>query len=187
MEDTRAVYAALLDAQEQGIPAALATVVSVKGSVPRHEGSKMLVYADGTFVGTVGGGAMEALVIQEALAALADGQTRHALVYAQRSGGGRSGHLRRDGRSVHRAARRRADAAGDRRRARRQGAGAVGQMDGLPRDPLGRPRRNSATPTICPVWTATSSASPSEIAQQTRIDAQTYVAAVTRGCRSTST
>ncbi len=76
MEDTRAVYVALLDAQEKGIPAALATVVSVHGSVPRHTGSKMLIYADRSFVGTVGGGAMEALVISEAAAALADGQTR---------------------------------------------------------------------------------------------------------------
>ncbi len=76
MEETRAVYAALLDAQEKGIPAALATVISVKGSVPRHAGSKLLVYADARFVGTVGGGAMEAQVIQEALAALADGAPR---------------------------------------------------------------------------------------------------------------
>lgn len=76
MEDTRAVFAALLDAQDKGIPAALATVVSVQGSVPRHAGSKMLVYADGTFVGTVGGGAMESLVIREAVASLVDGQTR---------------------------------------------------------------------------------------------------------------
>jgi xanthine dehydrogenase accessory factor len=76
MEDMRAVYAALLDAQDKGISSALATVVSVKGSVPRHAGSKMLVHADGSFVGTVGGGALESLVIKEALAALVDGQTR---------------------------------------------------------------------------------------------------------------
>lgn len=56
---------------------ALATIeIRVQGSVPRHEGSKMLVYADKTFVGTVGGGAMESLVMGEAVAALADGQTR---------------------------------------------------------------------------------------------------------------
>ncbi len=76
MEDMHAVYAALLAAQEQGTPVVLATVVGVKGSVPRHEGSKLLVYADGSFVGTVGGGALESLVIQEALAALDDGETR---------------------------------------------------------------------------------------------------------------
>jgi xanthine dehydrogenase accessory factor len=76
MDDVRAVYEALLEAQNRGEAAALATVVSVKGSVPRHEGSKLLVRADGTFVGTVGGGAMEGLVIKEALAALTDGKTR---------------------------------------------------------------------------------------------------------------
>ena len=36
----------------------------------------MLVYAEARFVGTVGGGAMESLVIQEAVAALTDGQSR---------------------------------------------------------------------------------------------------------------
>ncbi len=71
-----AVYEALIEAQKAGEPVALATVVSVRGSVPRHEGSKMLVRADGSIIGTVGGGAMEALVVKEALAALADGQTR---------------------------------------------------------------------------------------------------------------
>ncbi len=76
MEDMRAVYAALLEAQDQGVAVALATVVGVQGSVPRHAGSKMLVYADGRFVGTVGGGALEAQAVKEALAALGDGQTR---------------------------------------------------------------------------------------------------------------
>jgi xanthine dehydrogenase accessory factor len=76
MDDTRVVYEALLEAQGRGEPVALATVVSVQGSIPRHAGSKMLVRADGSIVGTVGGGAMESKVIQEALAALADGQTR---------------------------------------------------------------------------------------------------------------
>lgn len=76
MEDARAVFAALLEAQEKSIPVALATVVDAQGSAPRHAGSKMLVYADGQFVGTVGGGTMEARVIGEALAALADGQAR---------------------------------------------------------------------------------------------------------------
>jgi xanthine dehydrogenase accessory factor len=76
MDDTRAVFEALLEAQSKGEPAALATVVSVKGSVPRHEGSKMLVRRDGSIVGTVGGGAMESLVVKEALAAIHDGQPR---------------------------------------------------------------------------------------------------------------
>lgn len=74
--DNTVVYTALLEAQKAGEPVALATVVSVQGSVPRHTGSKMLVRADGSITGTVGGGAMEAQVIKAALDAMADGQTR---------------------------------------------------------------------------------------------------------------
>ncbi|GAB4526436.1 MAG: XdhC/CoxI family protein [Anaerolineae bacterium] len=77
MEDEhKAVFDALHTAQQAGEPVALATVVSTQGSMPRHAGSKMLVRADGSLVGTVGGGAMESLVIKEAMAALQDGQTR---------------------------------------------------------------------------------------------------------------
>src|SRR5690606_2645347 len=76
MDDVKAVYAALLEAHKRGDPVALATVVSVRGSIPRHEGSKMLVRADGSIVGTVGGGMLEQRVIAEALVALRDGTTR---------------------------------------------------------------------------------------------------------------
>lgn len=76
MSEDHAVYEALLQAKTSGEQVALATVVSVQGSVPRHAGSKMLVRQDGSIVGTVGGGAMESLVVKEALAAISDGQTR---------------------------------------------------------------------------------------------------------------
>lgn len=76
MDDLRAVYEAVIDAQTSGEPAALATVVRVQGSVPRHAGSKMLTRADGSCIGTVGGGKMESLVVQAALESLADGETR---------------------------------------------------------------------------------------------------------------
>jgi xanthine dehydrogenase accessory factor len=46
----------------QGIPFALATVISRNGSAPRSAGAKMLVKAGGAMVGTVGGGALEAQV-----------------------------------------------------------------------------------------------------------------------------
>ncbi len=75
-DDHKHVFAAILAAQNQGTPAALATVITTQGSIPRHAGSKMLVQADGAIVGTIGGGAMEAKVIQEALGCLNDGQTR---------------------------------------------------------------------------------------------------------------
>lgn len=78
MDDIRAVYEALIKAQDAGEPAALITVIEVSGSVPRHEGSKLLVRADGSFVGTIGGGKMEAVAISEAHLTLADGLARRA-------------------------------------------------------------------------------------------------------------
>lgn len=65
-DDHRVVYEALVQATENGTPSALATVISTTGSMPRHAGSKMLVYESGAIVGTVGGGAMEADVIATA-------------------------------------------------------------------------------------------------------------------------
>lgn len=76
VDDLRPVYEALAAAYRDGKPAALATIIETQGSIPRHTGSKMLIYADASTVGTIGGGAMESLVIKEALASLSDGQTR---------------------------------------------------------------------------------------------------------------
>jgi xanthine dehydrogenase accessory factor len=76
MTEDNAVFKAASEAHETGKRAALATVIRVEGSVPRHVGSKMLVWGDGGIVGTVGGGAMEARVVADAQAALADGQAR---------------------------------------------------------------------------------------------------------------
>jgi xanthine dehydrogenase accessory factor len=53
--------------------AALCTVVKSEGSTPRHVGSKMLVYPDGKFIGTVGGGELENRVIKTALDTLKAG------------------------------------------------------------------------------------------------------------------
>ncbi|GMR09784.1 MAG: XdhC/CoxI family protein [Anaerolineae bacterium] len=52
---------------------AVATVVHTTGSVPRHEGTRMLIHPDGMIEGTVGGGQLEGRVIEAALAALEDG------------------------------------------------------------------------------------------------------------------
>jgi xanthine dehydrogenase accessory factor len=49
---------------------AVVTVAATKGSVPRAAGSKMFVYADGRFSGTIGGGKFESLVIAEAQEAI---------------------------------------------------------------------------------------------------------------------
>ncbi|MBZ4687725.1 MAG: hypothetical protein PWQ96_1250 [Clostridia bacterium] len=45
-------------------PMVLATIIERKGSAPRDIGAKMLVMGDGTIVGTVGGGALEAKVVE---------------------------------------------------------------------------------------------------------------------------
>src|SRR3954471_8781588 len=53
------VFAALAEALQRGEEVALITIVSSTGSTPQRVGAKMLVYADGRTVGTVGGGCSE--------------------------------------------------------------------------------------------------------------------------------
>jgi len=56
----KAVFEAALAAERDGEPAALVTVVGTEGSTPQGAGAKMVVYADGRIVGTIGGGCLEA-------------------------------------------------------------------------------------------------------------------------------
>ena len=53
------VLQALANLGIEGKSAALCTIIRTKGSTPRKAGSKMLVYDDGSFVGTIGGGSSE--------------------------------------------------------------------------------------------------------------------------------
>ena len=76
MSDNLRILSELLAAQQAGEPVVLATVIKARGSVPRHSGSKMLVFGNGRISGSIGGGEMESRVIEEALLALADGRTR---------------------------------------------------------------------------------------------------------------
>lgn len=66
----------LADAVQEGKLAALCTIVNSTGAVPRHSGSKMLVFSSGQTYGTVGGGEVEKLVYDAALTSLQDGKTR---------------------------------------------------------------------------------------------------------------
>lgn len=52
---------------EKGKAVAVVTILKVEGSSPGREGSIMAVFDDGSIVGTVGGGALEYNIIQEAL------------------------------------------------------------------------------------------------------------------------
>lgn len=54
------IYREIVRLIEQGEKGAVATVVGATGSTPGKEGAKMLVRADGTTVGTIGGGCTEA-------------------------------------------------------------------------------------------------------------------------------
>ena len=56
------ILKAILEGQDT--PVVLATIIERKGSAPRDVGTKMLVRKDGTTVGTVGGGALEARVVE---------------------------------------------------------------------------------------------------------------------------
>lgn len=74
------IYQALAEIERDHASAALCTVIRSEGSTPRHVGSKMLVYPDGHFIGTVGGGELENRVIQAALASISD-RTSVTLAY----------------------------------------------------------------------------------------------------------
>lgn len=174
------VYRALHDAQTTNTPVVLATVIRTQGSMPRHAGSKMLIYADGSIVGTIGGGAMESLVIKEALAALQDGQPRvetytlnnlndgdpgicggtadifiEPIVFAPHLvviGGGHVG----------------------------KALAQLGKWLDF-RVTLSDDRAEFCNPEYAPDMDAYALCKPGEIAGQVKINAQTYVAAVTRG------
>ncbi|MGH9784601.1 MAG: XdhC family protein, partial [Terriglobia bacterium] len=56
------LYEEITRLRRSGIKAALATIVNVRGSIPSYESAKLLVREDGSIVGTVGGGCVEAEV-----------------------------------------------------------------------------------------------------------------------------
>jgi xanthine dehydrogenase accessory factor len=69
------IYQALLEQLSAGRSVALATVVSTRGSVPRHAGSKMIIDpARNALIGTIGGGCGEADVIAAAQQVISSGQ-----------------------------------------------------------------------------------------------------------------
>jgi len=70
------LFEALAELERAQQSGALCTVVRTRGSTPRRAASKMLVYADGRILGTVGGGALEEHVRQEALESIKTGEPR---------------------------------------------------------------------------------------------------------------
>ena len=75
MNGETGVFAEAHRLEERGEAFAFAFIVESRGSVPRNSG-RMIIRADGTSIGTVGGGPLEAQVIAEALEALGEGLPR---------------------------------------------------------------------------------------------------------------
>lgn len=72
----RDLFEEIVRLRAEGIPAALATIVGTRGSTPGRTSMRLLVLGDGTFLGTVGGGCLEAEVYDAAMQVLADEQPR---------------------------------------------------------------------------------------------------------------
>jgi xanthine dehydrogenase accessory factor len=60
------IYQEIVGLRQAGRRGALATITNVRGSIPSFQTSKMLVRDDGSIVGTIGGGCVEAEVWQAA-------------------------------------------------------------------------------------------------------------------------
>ena len=66
----------ILDCIKQSEPFAVATILTHKGSTPRTSGSKMIVLKDQTIYGTIGGGLVEATVMDACLELIDKNQSR---------------------------------------------------------------------------------------------------------------
>src|SRR5258707_13550330 len=60
------IYEQIVQLRREGRRGAVATIVNVRGSIPSFKTAKMLVRDDGSIVGTIGGGCVEAEVWQAA-------------------------------------------------------------------------------------------------------------------------
>ena len=68
------IYQKLIELKDDGIVACLATIVETVGSTPREAGAKMIICADGTLYGSVGGGCGESEVRSAALRSILTSQ-----------------------------------------------------------------------------------------------------------------
>jgi xanthine dehydrogenase accessory factor len=68
------IFEEALRLKRLGRTSAIATIVECRGSSPQKQGAKMLVRDDGSIMGTLGGGCIEADVVQAAIMAIADGK-----------------------------------------------------------------------------------------------------------------
>ena len=68
-------YQQVVKAKQENKMYAIATVVKTEGNTPRKPGAKMLVFPDGTIVGSVGGGIVEKQAAADCMKAMHSGET----------------------------------------------------------------------------------------------------------------
>src|SRR5580700_7171216 len=71
------VFDELIHLRNLGQKCALATIVQVRGSIPSFESAKLLIREDGSLVGTIGGGCVEAEVWNAAREVMQTGKARN--------------------------------------------------------------------------------------------------------------
>ena len=70
------IYEEIVELRRQGRRGAVATITTVRGSIPSFQTAKMLVRDDGSIAGTIGGGCVEAEVWQAAREAMEEEKPR---------------------------------------------------------------------------------------------------------------
>src|SRR6266705_1346945 len=71
------VYDELIRLRRLNPKCAIATIVQVRGSIPSYESAKLLVREDGSMIGTIGGGCVEAEVWNAAREVMETERPRH--------------------------------------------------------------------------------------------------------------
>jgi xanthine dehydrogenase accessory factor len=75
MDSHSDIFEEIVRLRQEGVPTALCTILLTQGSTPGKETMRMLVRADGSTLGSVGGGCVEAEVIELAQEVLCTGRT----------------------------------------------------------------------------------------------------------------
>jgi len=175
------LHARVAELSRQGVPFVLATITDVSGSSPRGVGAKMLVFADGGIVETIGGGVLEKQAIEDALSCLRSGVSRSERYELKETGERALGSLCGGQATVF------FDVHTPDRRLVIVGAGHVGQKLST----LGKlldyqvvvldPRADMATTTRFPDADQVVHGDPASTAELVPIDATTHVVIVTHG------
>jgi xanthine dehydrogenase accessory factor len=76
MNDREYLVRMLREQLDRGMPAVIASIISLQGSSPRHNGTKMAVVENGLSYGTIGGSLLEATCIKEAKSTLSQRHSR---------------------------------------------------------------------------------------------------------------